>query len=241
MGGTQQLARLAGGLAGLGLAIAAAAPFSGVPPQGVSGALAPAQVEVRALASGELLVDPVGVVLEAAPFPAAGQPGGPFAAVKLTNITGSTLRITMRLTALSPALDDAVMVRASAAGGVLADGPLRDAGEWSQPAGVIASGEATTLRIRFKLKAGLNNDAYRGRLDVRQLELKGVPLVTPEASEPSAPEGTTPGAAVPGTEAEAGGADATKSGAAPGNASAAVYPPVASTPNVTTTTPGGNP
>ena len=180
MGSTQQLARLAGGLAGLGLAFAAAAPFSGVSPQGVSGAPAPAQVEVRALASGELQVDPIGVVLPAAPFPASGKKGGPFVRVRLGNMTPVPLRLRLRLSGISPSLDDAVIVRGSAAGGVLIDGPLKDASAWTLPAGLLSVGETTTLRLRFKLKPGLREDAYLGRLDIRQLQVQGVPLNAPD-------------------------------------------------------------
>ncbi|MDO9356340.1 MAG: hypothetical protein Q7T55_21765 [Solirubrobacteraceae bacterium] len=217
MGGTQQLARLAGGLAGLGLAFAAAAPFSGVPPQGVSGKPAPAQVEVRALASPELEVNPVGTVLASAEFPPPGERGGPAVKLTLVNQTPVPQRISMRMAPIASALDDAVLVRASGAGAVLLDGPLKGTGAWSLPAGVLSSGESTTLRVRFKLKKGLSGDAYRGRIDIRQLEFKGVPIQTPaEEEESESPAATTPaGAGSPG-----------------GNASAAVLP--ATTPGSTT-------
>lgn len=194
MGGTQQLARLAGGLAGLGLAFAAAAPFSGVPPQGVSGKPVAAQIEVRALASGELDIDPVGIVLEPAAFPAPGAKGGPAVSLKIRNITGVPVRVTLRLSGISPTLDDAVTVRGSGAGAVLIDGPLRTASAWTIASGLLSSGETTTLRLRFKLRAGLPPEAYSGRVDVRQLQLKGVPLSSPSTTVPP----TTPGATTPG-------------------------------------------
>ena len=192
MGGTEQLARLAGAIVGLGLAFAAAAPFTGVPPQGVSGAPAPAQIEVRVLASGELALDPLGVVLAATPFPAPGERGGPSLAVTARNLSPLPLKLSVRLAGISPSLDEAVTVRASGAGAVLTDGSLKLAGEWSEPAGELASGASTTIRMRFKLVKGLAPDAYIGRLDIRQLELRTVPAAGASATTPSAPSAASP-------------------------------------------------
>lgn len=175
---------MAGALAGLGLALAAAAPFSGVPPQGTSGALAPAQIEVKAVASGEFTLDPLGTVLKAAPLPPAGQRGGPALDLTVRSIAGAPLQVSVRLVATAPELSDAVLVRASVAGAVVLDGPLRDAQEWSTPAGRILPGEVSTLRIRFRLRPGLRADDFAGRLDLRQLEVRGLrPGQQPDAAE----------------------------------------------------------
>jgi hypothetical protein len=227
VGGTQQLARLAGGLAGLGLAFAAAAPFSGLPPQGVSGKLAPAQIEVRAVANAEFDVSPVGTVLEGTDFPASGAPGGPAFKLRLVNRTPLPQRLSIRLTSLSPTLDDAVLVRASGAGAVLIDGPLKTAGAWSLPAGVVSPGESTTVRFRFKLKKGLADDLYRGRLDIRQFELEGEAVRTPE-EQAAADEVLAEEAAADAARATTPAGRKTPSG----NASAAVLP--ATTPGSTT-------
>lgn len=165
---------MAGGLAGLGLALAAAAPFSGVPPQGTSGGLAPAQIEVKALASNEFTLDPLGTVLKAAPFPATGERGGPGLQIGVRSISGVPLRVSVRLVGIAPSLSDAVLVRASVGGAVVLDGPLREAQEWSVPKGRIRPGESSTLRIRFRLRPGLRADEFAGRLDIRQLEVRGV-------------------------------------------------------------------
>lgn len=174
---------MAGALVGLGLALAAAAPFSGVPPQGTSGALAPAQIEVKTVASGEFILDPLGTVLKAAPFPAAGKRGGPAINLSVRSIAGAPVQVSVRLVAMAPELSDAVLVRASVAGAVVLDGPLREAQEWSTPAGRIRPGEISTLRIRFRLRPGLRPDEFAGRLDLRQLELRGLrPGQVPDSS-----------------------------------------------------------
>lgn len=192
--------RLTGGLVGFGLVIAAASPFSGVPPQGASGGPAPAQVEVRVVPTGELDLDPVGTVLQPTAFPAPGEPGGPSVAISVRNITGVPLKLSIRFLGIAPGLDTAAKVRASAAGAVVVNGPLVKAAEWSRPAGRLESGQQTTLRVRFKLLPGFPPDAWRGRLDVRQLEIKGVKLSGEPASETiesSTPEGQAPAASTP--------------------------------------------
>jgi hypothetical protein len=144
-----------------------------VPPRGVSGTLAPAQIEVRVLSSGEFQVDPVGTVLKATPFPQPGERGGPTLAVTLRNITGTPLRISVRLQKIAPELDAVATLRGSAGGAVLLRGSLADTAEWTEPLGLVRSGQSTTLRIRFKLRKGLDPDQFAGRLDIRQLEIKG--------------------------------------------------------------------
>ncbi len=205
MGGTEQLVRAAGALAGLGLAIAAAAPFTGVPPRGVSGSLAPAQLEVRVLASGEFQVDPLGTVLKATPFPQPGERGGPTLAVTLRNITGTPLRVSVRLQKVAPELDAVATLRGSAGGAVLLRGSIADTAEWTSPLGLVRSGETTTLRIRFKLRKGLDPDQFAGRLDIRQLEIKGTApgkqLEVPSDEQQVVPGtvGTTPATTPVGT------------------------------------------
>lgn len=198
MGGPEQLAKAAGALAGLGLAIAAAAPFTGVPPRGASGSLAPAQIEVRVQPAGEFTVTPIGTVLKPAPFPQPGERGGPTLAVSIRNITGTSQRVSVRLTGVAPELDAVATLRGSVAGAVVLRGPLRDAGAWTKPAGVIASGESSTLRIRFKLRKGIDPDQFAGRLDIRVLEIKGTAVGqrfdAPDDEQQIVPgtEGTTP-------------------------------------------------
>lgn len=236
MGGTEQLARAAGALAGLGLAIAAAAPFTGVPPRGVSGALAPAQIEVRVLGAGEFDIQPTGTVLKATPFPQPGERGGPTMTVSVRNITGVPLRLSARLVPIAPSLDAVATIRGSVAGAVILRGPLSATDEWTQPAGLLPSGATSTLRIRFKLRKGLDPDAFAGRLDIRQLELKGtrpgrklevpsdVQKVVPgtKGAEPvRTPPGTTPTS--PATPLPSGRAVP----AAPGASTPQPAPPVA--------------
>jgi hypothetical protein len=167
-----------------------------VPPHGVAGRPAPAQIEVRVLAAGELSIDPVGVVLKATQFPAPGTRGGPTMAVTARNISAVPLKISIRLSAIAPGLDDAATVRGSVAGAVVVNGPLKNAASWSAPVGYVASGETTTLRLRFKLKPGIDADAFNGRLDIRQLEMKGV-AAAPAAQAPTTPAFTTPPATTP--------------------------------------------
>ena len=208
MGGTEQLVRATGALAGLGLAIAAAAPFTGVPPRGVSGTLAPAQIEVRVVGAGEFAIDPTGTVLKATPFPEPGERGGPSMAVTVRNITGLPMRISVRLLPIAPELDQVATVRGSAAGAVVLHGSLADTGEWTEPLGLVKSGATTTLRIRFKLRPGIDPDQFAGRLDIRQLQLKGTApgkkLDAPSEEQKVVPgtEGTTP-ATTPATTATA--------------------------------------
>lgn len=128
------------------------------------------------MASGELEVDPVGTVLQPTDLPEPGAPGGPLVAVGLRNQTGSVIGVSARLIGITPELEDVLMVRASAAGGIVFDAPLAKVGTWSEPVGALQPGEATTLRIRFRLKPGVAPDRWRGHLAVRQLELKGVPV-----------------------------------------------------------------
>ncbi|MDQ8046177.1 MAG: hypothetical protein AAGC46_07375 [Solirubrobacteraceae bacterium] len=154
-------------------------------------------MEVRVLASGEFQIDPVGTALQATAFPAPGQKGGPTVAITARNISPLPLQLSMRLTALSPALDDAATVRASGAGAVLVNGGLGSSASWSKPAGLIQPGATTTIRIRLKLRPGLAPDAYNGRLDIRQFELQGIP--DPGAVPPTTPGATTPGATTPAT------------------------------------------
>lgn len=194
-----------GALIGLGLVFVAVSPTKGVAPKGGSGGLAPAQIEVSAVGAGEFELDPLGTVLEATAFPLPGQRGGPTLAVTVRNITGLPLKISLRLVGLSPTLDRAVKVRASVAGGVALNGPLGTAAEWSKPTGVLRSGQQTTLRMRFKLFPGQAPDAWRGKLDVRQLELRAIKLdgqpvadsqtipstTTPELGSPTSPAPTT--------------------------------------------------
>jgi hypothetical protein len=169
-----------------------------VPPQGVSGRPVPAQIEVRVLASGELLIDPVGVVLKSTAFPVPGGRGGPSMAVTVRNISPLPLKLSLRLSGIAPALDSAATVRGSAAGAVLVNTTLGAAATWTAPTGLLASGDLTTLRLRFKLKPGIDADAFNGKLDIRQLELKGVPDLTaaPATTPPTTPA-TTPGGTPP--------------------------------------------
>ncbi|MBJ7472638.1 MAG: hypothetical protein JHD16_15130 [Solirubrobacteraceae bacterium] len=185
------VARVAGALVGLALVLVAVAPWRGVPPQPGSGALAPAQIEVRVLAAGEFEVDPIGTVLEPTVFPAPGERGGPTLAVTVRNITGVPLRVSLRLIGLPPTLDRAVKVRGSVAGAVIVNGPLGAAGEWSRPAGLLRSGQQSTLRMRFKLLEGLPPEAWRGKLDVRQLEFRAVKLDGTPAADAQTTQSTT--------------------------------------------------
>ena len=166
--------RVTGALVGLGLVFAVVSPTKGVPPRGGSGALAPAQIEVQVQGAGEFEIVPIGTVLEPTAFPPPGQRGGPKLAVTVRNITGVPLMLSIRLLGVSPTLDRAVKVRASVAGAVVLNGPLGKAGEWSAPAGLLRSGQQSTLRMRFKLLEGIPPDSWHGRLDVRQLEFKAV-------------------------------------------------------------------
>ncbi len=185
--------RVIGALVGLGLVFAAVSPLQGVPPRPGSGALAPAQIEVRVLGAGEFEIVPLGTVLEPTAFPPPGERGGPSLSVTVRNITGLPLKISVRLVGLSPTLDRAVKVRASVAGGVVLNGPLGAAAEWSKPVGVLSSGQQSTLRMRFKLLEGLPPDSWRGQLDVRQLELKAVRLDgTPAAGDQTVASTTVP-------------------------------------------------
>ncbi len=125
------------------------------------------------LGTGEFTIEPTGTVLKAAPFPEPGQRGGPTMQVTVRNITGTPVRISARLLGLAPELDDVVTVRGSVAGAVILRGSLSDAATWTEPAGMLPSGATSTLRIRFKLRKGLDPDEFAGRLDIRQLEIKG--------------------------------------------------------------------
>ncbi len=200
MGGSQQLARLAGIVAGLGIVIAAAAPFSGVPPQGGSGAKAPASVEVRTVATAAFTIDPLGEALATTALPTDGRTG-PLVTVKVRNVTGVPVAISARLLPLAPDLDEAVTVRGSVAGAVVFDGVLGTLGDWSPAVGRLESGQETTLRIRFKLIPSKPEDRWRGRADIRQLELREQPLAAPvdpagDDAAPAAPAqrpaGSTP-------------------------------------------------
>lgn len=125
------------------------------------------------LASGEFAVDPVGTVLQPTAFPPPGERGGPTMAITVRNITGSAQRISIRLQAVAPELDRVATVRGSVAGAVVLHGTLGSTTDWSTPAGLLPSGATSTLRIRFKLRRGVDADQFAGRLDIRQLELKG--------------------------------------------------------------------
>ncbi|MBO9532854.1 MAG: hypothetical protein J7513_07770 [Solirubrobacteraceae bacterium] len=144
-----------------------------MPPRGVSGTLAPAQLELKMLPAGEFTISPLGTVMKATAFPAVGERGGPTVAISLRNITGSPLRISVRLVAFAPELDKVATVRGSVAGAVVLRGGIETTGKWTRPMGLVRSGESTTLRLRFKLKTGIDPDQYAGRLDIRQIEVKG--------------------------------------------------------------------
>lgn len=168
------VARACGALVGLALVLAAVAPFDGVPPRPGSDDLAPAQIEVRALAAGLFDVSPVNTVLETTNFPLPGQRGGPSVAVRVRNIGGIPLRVRVRLFGLSPTLDRAAKVRGSVAGTVVLNGPLGTAANWSRPSKPLRPGQSSTLRLRFKLLEGAPPEAWRGHLDVRQIEFDAV-------------------------------------------------------------------
>jgi hypothetical protein len=212
-GGT--LTRAAGVLTGLGLVIAAASPFSGVSPRGGSGASAPAQQEVNVVGTGEFTISPVGKVMRATAYPAPGDHAGPTMSVTVSNITNVPLRLSVRLTAVAASLDTAVKVRGSVAGAVVINTTMGRATEWSKPAGVLASGQTSTLRLRFRLLEGLGPDAWLGRLDVRQLEIRGVKLNGAAATNTVTtviPDPTTPG---PTTPSNSGGPPPVRSGTTP--------------------------
>lgn len=196
--------RVAGALVGLAIVLAVIAPFDGVPPRPGTDELAPAQIEVSVLASGPFQLDPTGTVLEPTNFPPPGQRGGPALSVRVTNISPAPLRMRVRLTALSPTLSDAAKVRGSVAGTVVLNGPLGRAAEWSRPSGVLRSGQSSTLRIRFKL-LDLPEEAWRGRLDERQIEVDplrpdGTSINEPPATQPTTeapPASTSPAPSTP--------------------------------------------
>lgn len=157
---------------------------------------------MRVLGTGEFTIEPTGTVLKATPFPAQGERGGPTMQVTVRNITGTPVRISARLLALSPGLDDVVTVRGSVAGAVILRGSLRGAGRWTKPGGLLPSGATSTLRIRFKLRKGLDPDQFAGRLDIRQLELRGsIPgqAFTPPSDEQKVVPGTEGSAPAPTT------------------------------------------
>lgn len=224
-GGT--VIRAAGVLTGISLVIAAASPFSGVSPRGGSGTPVPARQEVSVFGTGELDLKPLGPAMRPTDYPRPGDHAGPTMTVKVSNITNVPLRLSVRLTTLAPALDAAVKVRGSVAGAVVLNTTLGRAAEWSKPAGVLASGQTSTLRLRFRLLEGIAPDAWLGRLDSRQLEIKGVKLngdaatntTTGVIPDPTTPRGTNSGGppgplAGPSTGSTTPGATPSGSGAA---------------------------
>lgn len=239
------VARAAGGLVGLAIVLAIIAPFDGVPPRPGSDDLAPAQVEVRVLQAGAFDVQPVGTVLEATPFPPPGKRGGPSMSVTVRNIAGIPLRIRVRLIGLAPTLNTAAKVRGSVAGTVVLNGPLGKAADWSRPSGVLRSGQQSTMRLRFKL-LDVAPEAWRGQLDVRQLEfdavrVDGSTIPRPETTEvpstsPSAttPETTPPppklGPPLPGTDTVMG---TVMESMTPNSAQNGAFGPPGSTPRTT--------
>lgn len=246
--------RAAGALVGLAIVLAIIAPFDGVPPRPGTDELAPAKIEVSVLAAGEFSLDPVGPALAETPLPPPGERGGPTLKVKVGNMSPIPLRISVRLTPISPTLSDAVKVRSSVAGTVVVNGPLSGAVDWSRTSGVLRPGQTTTLRMRFKL-LDLPPSDWRGRVDVRQLEFKsfradgsptGQPVTTtttsPGASTPTTPSQTTParttptpqsGPPLPGTDTVMGAVMESATAQSDQNP-AGGFPPAASTPTRTT-------
>lgn len=199
MGGTEQLARFAGLVAGLVLAFAAAAPFTGVPPQGVSGGAAtPGTVAIEVVPHGELTLVPTGPALPPTAIRSEQQPRGASLAVRVQNISALPLRLSVRLKPVSATLSDAATVRGSVAGSVVFDGTLRAAEAWSPAtARAIEPGATATLRLRIKLRDGVTPEQWLGRRDSRQLEFQPsivAPPTTPSATTPTtpAPPVTTP-------------------------------------------------
>lgn len=197
--------RVAGALVGLALVLGYVAPFDGVPPRPGTDELAPAQIEVSVLGAGPFELDPLGTVLEPTNFPPPGERGGPTLSVRVRNISAAPLRMRVRLVGLTPTLSESAKVRASVARTVVLNGPLGRAAEWSRPSAVVRSGQRTTLRMRFKL-LDLPPDKWRGRLDVRQLEVLPIrpdgssvydAQTTP--STPDDPTRTTPSPTTPAT------------------------------------------
>ncbi|MEH3055001.1 MAG: hypothetical protein PGN13_13535 [Patulibacter minatonensis] len=178
-------------------------------PLGPSGTLAPAQIEVRVRPAGEFTVEPTGTVLKATAFPQPGERGGPTMAVALTNITGAPMQVSVRLLPVAPALDEVATLRGSVAGALVLTGALGRSAGWTAPAGLVASGATTTLRIRFKLRKGIDPDRFAGRLDIRQIEVRGTPvgkeLDTSGDVQKVVPgtEGTTPATSPSGADATA--------------------------------------
>lgn len=209
MGGTEQLARFAGLVAGLVLAFAAAAPFTGVPPRGVAGGgSTPGTVAIEVVPHGELTLDPTGPALPPTAIRSDEQPRGASLAVKVQNISALPLRLAVRLKPVSATLSDAATVRGSVAGSVVFDGTLRAAEAWSPAtARAIEPGATATLRLRIKLRDGVTPEQWLGRDDSRQLEFQPsvvAPPTTPTSpattpttppTTPTTPPATTPGQA----------------------------------------------
>lgn len=194
-------------LAGLALVFAAASPLSGVSPRGGSAAaLTPAQQQVGVLAAGEFALEPLGKVMPPTAYPEPGVRGGPTMSVKVTNITGVPLKLSVRLPSIAPSLDSISKVRASVAGAVVLNTTLAKAAEWSKPAGVLEAGQQSTLRLRFKLLPGSPADAYLGHLDVRELQVKGIKMDGDAATNTVVtviPDRTTPTGGAPASTPQA--------------------------------------
>lgn len=175
------------------LAFAAAAPFTGVPPLGVSGAgTEPGTVSITVAPHGELTVEPKQEALPPTPIRSAADPKGPTLKLSVTNSAWRPAKISVRLTPTVAALGDAVEVRGSVARTVVFDGPLVATEAWSPfTVKAIAPGETSIFRIRLSLREGVAPEEWLGRADVRLLEFQTQFVDDPAATTP-VPGATTP-------------------------------------------------
>jgi hypothetical protein len=151
----------------LGLAISIALIAAWQVPAG-SGRLG-LDVRVVANQTGELHVAPVGAFVTGTGLEAGG-PDTARGQTEVTNQTGRTLDVRMRLLPNTRDVDGVLVVDARGGGRRLYSGPLGGARRWSREAVRVAPGDTFEVDLRLHLPEGVS-EHYRGRMADITLEL----------------------------------------------------------------------
>lgn len=155
---------------GLGLLTAGVALAGWRIPEG-SGSLG-TDLTVLALRSGELDVDPAGLVLAGTGMRPGPDAAGAHGRLRIRNQTGTRLAVRLRALPSSGDLDQMLALRISSRGTELYRGTLGGLRRWTRrPLGLAPGGERT-LDLRAWLPASVG-DGYRGRIEAVTLELRG--------------------------------------------------------------------
>jgi hypothetical protein len=153
----------------LGLALSVALLVAWQVPAG-SGRLG-LDARVMANQTGELQVTPVGAFVTGTGLEARTRNDSARGRTKVTNQTGRTLEVRMRLLPNTRDLDRLLLVDARAAGRSLFSGQLGAARRWSSRTVRVGPGKSSEIELLLRLPRDAG-ESYRGRIADISLELR---------------------------------------------------------------------